>query len=180
MSTVADRKKAKRARRPVYLLVRKLVDPDTGELIGALVPAHPIDQRLMKERKFHVNREVRAELKQPRNPQFHRLAHAIGNLLVDEVEEFRDLDGHSALKKLQELSGVCCDAETFVLDLGTLGRHEIARNVPRSLAFDELEEDEFRRFFEGITAYIGEHYSHLMLDSVREEFWSMVSGERAA
>ena len=85
MTTVAQRKKAKRASRPVYLVVRKLVDPDTGELIGALVPAHPIDARLMRDRKFHVNREVRAELKQRRNVKFHRLAHAVGQLLVEHV-----------------------------------------------------------------------------------------------
>ena len=60
MTTAAEKRAAKRARRPVYLVVRKLMDPDTGEVIGALVPAHPIDQRLLKERKFHVNREVRA------------------------------------------------------------------------------------------------------------------------
>lgn len=115
-SAAAKKIQAKRARRPVYLVVRKLMDPDTGEVIGALVPAHPIDQRLLKERKFHVNREVRAELKQPRNAAFHRLAHAVGHLLVDNVEAFRDLDAHAALKRVQTESGVCC--EPFEIDLG--------------------------------------------------------------
>jgi hypothetical protein len=62
MTTAAAKKiRAKRARRPIYLVVRKLVDPDTGELVGALVPANDVDARLMRERKFHVNREVRAD-----------------------------------------------------------------------------------------------------------------------
>ena len=174
MTTAAEKRAAKRARRPVYLVVRKLMDPDTGEVIGALVPAHPIDQRLLKERKFHVNREVRAELKQPRNAAFHRLAHAVGHLLVDNVEAFRDLDAHAALKRVQREAGVCC--EPFEIDLGpVLGK--VTAMQARSLAFDELEEDEFRAFFDGITAYIGEHYASVMLDEVRGEFWEMVNGD---
>lgn len=157
----------------------RLADPDTGELIGALVPANGIDQRLLRERHFTVGKEVRAEMKQPRNPAFHRLAHAIGNLLADNVEEFRDKSGHKALKEVQAKSGVCCDPETFVLDLGSLGRHEIERKVPRSIAFDEMEEDEFREFFDGITAYIGEHYAHVLMDEVRDEYWRMVQGDNA-
>ena len=173
MTTAAERAKAKRARRPVYLVVRKLMDPDTGEVIGALVPAHPIDQRLLKERKFHVNREVRAELKQPRNVAFHRLAHAVGHLLVDNVEEFRDLTSHEALKRLQREAGVCC--EPFEIDLGpVLGK--VTAMQARSLAFDELEEDEFRTFFDGISAWIGEHYTLVMVDEVRGEYWDLVNG----
>ena len=34
-------------------------------------------------------------------------------------------------------------------------------------------------FFDGITAYIAEHYSSVMLDDVRAEFWTMVNGEAA-
>ena len=167
---------AKRARRPIYMVVRRLVDPVTGEEIGALVPAHDVDARLLRERKFHMGREVRAELKQPRNPAFHRLVHAIGNLLVDNVEEFRDSDAHAAIKVIQAKTGVCC--EPMEIDLGSLGR--VTAQVPRSLAFDEMAEDEFHHLFEAIVAYIGEHYAHVMLDEVRAEFWQMVLGDRRA
>jgi hypothetical protein len=175
MTTAAAKIKAKRARRPVYLMVAKLVDPRTGEEVGALIPANDIDRRLMKERRFAVGKEIRAELKQPRNPAFHRLAHAIGNLLVDNVEKFQGKRGHDALKEVQRESGVCCD--TIELDLGALGIVPVKQ--PRSIAFDEMEEDEFRVFFDGITAYIAEHYTSVMLDDVRAEFWTMVQGEAA-
>ena len=201
-ATYAERKKAKRARRPIYMVVKRLADPATGEEVGALVPAHPIDQRLMKERKFSVNREVRAELKQPRNPGFHRLAHAIGNLLVDNVEKFRGMGGHDALKAVQLESGVCCemiemDASPVIeaiLDacetlLGEGARKVLSGVLPdlktipvkraRSIAFDEMPEDEFGVFFDGITEYIAKHYSSVMLDDVRAEFWTMVNGEAA-
>ena len=175
LTQAAKKIRQKRARRPVYLVVRKLMDPETGEVIGALVPANDIDARLLRERRFTTGREVRAELKQPRNTAFHRLAHAIGHLLVDNVEEFRDLDGHGALKQVQTRSGVCC--EPLEIDLGSLGK--VTAQVARSLAFDEMAEDEFRLFFDGITAYIGEHYAGVMLDDVRAEFWEMVQGKAA-
>lgn len=179
MTTAAAKVRAKRARRPIYLLVDRLVDPRTGEEVGCLRPANMIDQRLMRERRFAVGKEIRAELKQPRNPGFHRLMHAVGGLLVDNVDEFAGMDAHEAVKTVQTRAGVCCDPETFVIDLGTLGRHEITRQVPRSMAFDEMEEDEAKRLFDGITAYIGEHYVQVMLEDVRAEFWLMVQGEAA-
>ena len=165
-------RKSKRATRPVYLLVRKLIDPATGEEVGALVPANQIDGRLLRERGFSVGREVRAELKQPRNVAFHRLAHALGNLLRDNVEAMQGLTGHDALKRVQRESGVCC--ERIEIDLGPLGKVTVMQ--ARSLAFEEMTEDEFRVFFDGITAHIGEHYAHVMLDDVRAEFWTMVNG----
>lgn len=171
--TTAAQKKAKRARRPIYMVVRRLVDPATGEEVGALVPSHPIDRQLMKERRFHVDREVRAELKQPRNAKFHRLMHAIGNLLVENVEKFAGMSGHDAIKEVQRESGVCCDA--MEVPIGNLGVFKV--NQARSIAFDEMEEDEFRILFEGVTAYIGEHYLSVMLDEVRADYWSMVNGE---
>jgi hypothetical protein len=170
VSTAAQKKAAKRARRPIYMVVRKLVDPDTGELLGALVPAHPIDRRLMKERKFHVNREVRAELKAPRIVWQHRLIHKIGQLLVDEIEEFRDLNSHEAIKRVQRASGVCCDEHEIP---GT----GITVREAQSLAFDEMDASDFEHLFVGVTQYIGDKYAHLLLDEVRAEFWSMANRE---
>lgn len=201
--TYAEKKAAKRARRPIYMVVARLIDPRTGEEVGALVPAHPIDQRLMRERRFHVDREVRAELKQPRNVKFHRLAHAIGHLLVDNVEAFQGMQAHQALKAVQLEAGVCCDEREIdatpviraVLAAAEAvfgeGAAKLLRTVlpevrtvtvkeARSLAFDEMPEDEFAVFFEGITAHIGATYAGVMLDEIRAEFWLMVNGEQAA
>lgn len=154
-------------------MVERLVRPETGEEVGALVPAHPIDARLLRERKFVVGKEVRAEMKQPRNAKFLRLAHAVGFLLADNVEKFRDMSGHEALKAVQLEAGVMCEMKE--IDLGEFGKVMVKQ--PRSIAFDEMQEDEFREFFDGITAYIGEHYAHVMLDDVRADFWTMVTGE---
>lgn len=181
MSTAAEKLKAKRARRPIYLVVRRLVDPTTGEEIGALVPANHIDARLLRERRFTVGREIRAELKQSRNVRFHRLAHAVGNLLVDHVEGFESLSAHEALKRVQREAGVCCEQQ--MVDMGVIRFGEMAVpvgmvpvTVARSLAFDEMDETEFREFFTGVCAYIDAHYMHGLTDDVRGDYLLMTEG----
>lgn len=200
--TEAARKvKAKRARRPIYLVVAKLIDPNTGELVGALVPAHEVDQRLMRERKFRLGREIRGELKQPRDGSQHRLIHKIGHLMVDHVEGWEQLEAHDAVKRLQLEANVCCEVVELdatpvisaVLDaceamLGAGARKVIAgvlpaiRTVPvkraESLSFDEMEQARFQELFDGLTEYIGNHYTHVMLDDVRAEFWNMAGQNR--
>lgn len=177
----------------------RVVDPATGEELGAFVPLHDIDRRLAKDRGYRAGREYRLEIKESRNAAFHRLAHVIGHLLVDNVEGFRDLDAHAALKQLQLESGICCetvemhaspvvkallDAAEAVLGVGA--RRVLAGvlpeirtipvKVPQSLAFDSMEEQDFAAFFKGITAWIGGQYAHVMLDHVRAEYWQLING----
>lgn len=176
MTTPAAKKAAaKRARRPIYGTWERVIVAETGEERLAFLASHPIDRRLLKERGWRRGVECRAEFKQSRNPKFHRLAHAVGHLLVDSVEEFAHRNAHEALKEVQRRAGVMC--EPIELDLGTLGKVQV--QVARSLAFDEMEEDEFRLFFDGVTAYIAEHYTSVMLEEVRAEFWQMVEGQGA-
>ncbi|MDG9972944.1 hypothetical protein [Stenotrophomonas sp. GD04032] len=201
MTAAAKKIRAKRARRPIYMVVTKLIDPGTGELVGALVPAHEVDQRLMRERKFKVGREVRAELKQPREGWQHRLVHKIGQLMVDNVEGWEQLGAHDAVKRLQLDADVCCETVEMdatpviaaVLDacealLGAGARRVLAgvlpeiRTIPvkraESLSFDEMEQARFQELFDGLTEYIGNHYTHVMLDDVRAEFWNMAGQNR--
>lgn len=201
MTAAARKIRAKRANRPIYATCMRLVDPATGEEIGAFAPSNDIDRRLAKDRGYRAGQEYRLDIKASRNAVFHRLAHVIGHLLVDNVEAFRDLDAHAALKKLQLESGICCetveiDASPIIsalLDaaeavLGAGARKVLAavlpeiRTIPvkvaQSLAFDSMEEEDFATFFKGITAWIGDHYAHVMLDDVRAEYWRMVSGRQ--
>lgn len=181
MTTAAARIKAKRARRPVYGTIERVAVLETGEERLAILATHPIDRRLMKERGYHQGDEVRLEIKKPRNAKFHRLAHAVGNLLVENVEEFRHLSGHDALKKVQTKAGACCELQ--MIDMGTIKFGNIAVpvgevpvSVPRSIAFDEMDETEFSELFNGICDYIDLHYQSAMTDEVRAEYLEMVSG----
>lgn len=157
-------KKGRRPRKPIYMDVRRLVDPKTGEELGALVPRYSCDRRAMKERKFHVGMELRADLTRARNPGFHRLAHVIGTLAVEQIEGFEHLDAHEALKKLQGETGVCCDV--LEVDHG-IGRDERGRFVnlgkstiykARSIAYDEMPEGDFNRVVKAVFALLSTKY----------------------
>lgn len=142
-------RKAKPRRAPVYFRVERLVRPETGEAVGALVPMTKMDVRTMRERRYTVGKELRADLKQSRNPQFYRLAHALGGWLADNVEGFEGLGQHAALKRLQELSGIGCTEEAFSIDLGSLGVHQGTRKVAASLNFEDMDEGEFSLLWQG-------------------------------
>lgn len=182
MTTAAEKRAAKRARRPVYCVIERVAVLETGEERLAILAAHPIDRQLMKERGYRRGDEVRVEIKKARNIKFHRLAHAVGNLLVQNVEKFRHMGGHDALKQIQRESGVCCEQQ--VVDMGVLRIGDITVEigerpvqVARSIAFDDMPEDEFHEFFNGITDYIDQHYQSVMTDDVRAEYLLMVNGD---
>jgi len=108
----------------------------------------------MRDRKYTVGSELRAELKKPRNAGFHRLAHAIGGMVVANLDDFADLDHHAAVKRLQRECGVCCDE--IELDLGPVGK--VVAKQPRSIAFDEMEEAEFQELVQAIYNHIAKKY----------------------
>lgn len=148
MNTALAKAKRLLRTRDIRVTVMKLVDPKTGELIGALVPDHPIDRRSMKERKFHVGKQLRATLRQDRNAGFWRKAHVLGGWLADNVETFSGLDMHAALKKLQEKSEVGVEVQTFdIPEIGFKG----TRTVALSLNFDDMDEGEFNTLWDGGT-----------------------------
>lgn len=175
--TDAQRKvKAKRARRPIYAVIERVAVLSTGEERLAILAAHPIDRRLMKERGFKAGDEVRVEVKQKRVEWQHRLIHKIGVLMVDNVEGWEQLTSHDAVKRLQRESGTCC--EEMEVDIPGVGRLMVKQ--AESLAFDEMEQDRFEQLFDGITEHIGKNYAHVMLDEVRAEFWDMAGKNRRA
>lgn len=153
MADLPKKRQAKKAR-PVYFAVRRLVDPATGEEVGALVPRHRIDQRLMRERNYRVGDELRADLKKPRNAKFHRLVHALGGLVADQIEAFQGMGCHDAIKRLQRETGICCEVQT--IDLPGIGKLDVS--VAQSLAFDEMEEGDFYRLWQGICRHLCERY----------------------
>lgn len=135
---------------PVYLTLRKMIDPATGKERAAFVAASDADAALMAERGFKINARVRADLKQPRNERFNRLVHGLGRVLVQNIDRFSGMQAHAAIKELQAESGVYCDREEF--DIPGLGR--LSRQVPQSLAFDSMGEEAFQDFWRQCCAYL--------------------------
>jgi len=137
----------KRTRRPVHVTVMRLVVPETGESLMALVPDHPVDRRALRERGYGVGVQLRAELWHARNVRFFRLAHALGGFLADHVAGFEGLDQHEALKRLQERSGIGCAVEQF--DVPGLG--QLSRTVAESLNFASMDEGRWQVLWDGGT-----------------------------
>lgn len=142
----AAKRRAKLRSRDIRMTVMRVVLPETGEVIGALVPDHDIDRRSMKERKLYVGKMVRATLREDRNPMFWRKAHVLGGWLANNVEMFEGLDMHVALKRLQEKSGIGVEVEEFqVPEIGLKG----TRTVAASLNFSDMDETEFTTLWDG-------------------------------
>lgn len=150
MTSATKKAKAKLRTRAVSLIVMRLIEPGTGELIPCLVPSHPIDRRSLRERKFYVGKVVRADLVEDRNPGFWRKAHVLGGWLADNVEAFAGLGMHDALKRLQELSGVGVEVESLEVYVEAL-RSKVTgtRTVAESLNFQDMDEGRFNELWSG-------------------------------
>jgi hypothetical protein len=173
----AGQRPKKRPRRPIYLRCEVLVRPETGEAVRAWTALTKWDARAMKDRGYHAGTEVRAEMKKPRNPMFHRLAHAMGALMVDQHAAFEGTSAHDALKRLQMESGAACEVVEYELPdgLGTLKRKE-----PRSLAFDEMDEGLFQEVMRTIVAHIRAKYWPELSEDAIAELIDMYDKEHAA
>lgn len=152
---------------------------------GGFKPADVTTQSRLRGRAYDVGDLVFAEFKKPRNPGFHRLAHALGVLFVQNIEAFEHLDAHTALKRLQLESGVGCDemmvpirtvwprvvawvaaniGEPFAVVLESAveaigGKSTlIPVLIPRSMSFESMENGEFRQVIAGICSHVSKTY----------------------
>lgn len=154
----------KPTRRYVYMRWKTLMDPRTGEEIRALVASSNTDRRILQARRFPADGRVRVEIKNPRNWIFHRLVHQFGTFLVMHVEGYEQFiaangkpDSHAAVKECQARSGAGCESVAYDLDIPGFGMTQVTRTEPRSISFDEMDEDEFQATFRAMTEWVAEH-----------------------
>lgn len=144
----------KTKRQPVYLRAVRLVDPATGQQVSAMVPACAADAEMIRERGVTIGQMLRADLTKPRNPEFHRLAHALGDLVRRNLDGFSDCTAHGAIKRLQEVSGIACDVtRTEIPGVGVL-----VSKQPRSIAYDSMDQGEFYELVHSLCKFIVERY----------------------
>jgi hypothetical protein len=157
-------KKAAKPKKPLYFKVEKLVRPETGESVGALVPLTEWDAQAMRDRKYKTGTQVRAILTKPRNGWMLRITHALGKLAIDYIEGFEEKETHAAVKELQKRCGICCDE--MQIDLGALG--VVPVKVPQSMAYDEMEDQDFNKLALGICAHIRDEYKGVPPEALTE------------
>lgn len=189
MAEPAATPKPRRERRHIMFRVESATLRN-GELCKVLVARFATDRRLLKERGYRVGDELRAELSKPRILGQHRKAHLIGQLCVEQLEGFEREDSHSAIKRLQRESGICCElqaidaspvVEAILAAAQTLLGAAVTKmlravlpeiktievSVPQSLAFDRMEQGEFEQFYRGLCGYVcAEYWPHLTADEV--------------
>ena len=121
---------------------------------GGFDVADTLTASRLRERNYQLGDLVFMEIRKPRNPRFHNLAHQLGALCADNLEAFEGLDAHAVLKRLQIESGVGCDE--YAIRAPGLGM--LMHRVPRSLSFESMDEGEFREVMRGLCRYIAATY----------------------
>lgn len=121
---------------------------------GVLVPHDEHTVRRLREKGYRIGDTVSADLTKPRNPKFHRLAHAFGQLVADHIEGFEHMDAHRVLKRLQLESGVGC--EELMLHVPGIGM--VPYKIPESLSFANMDEGRFRQVFTALCEHVSRTY----------------------
>ena len=196
-----SRRQRKFRDRPIYFVVRKMVDPVTGEYAGCLVPDGWANSTILRERKYRTNDLLRAAITHPRSAKFHRMVHHLGTLVKRNVESFAHLDSHAVIKRLQRECGVACETQSIdaspvvnsILAAAESLLGEAAARmleavlpeiktidvlVPQSLSFDCMDESDFRMLWDGICAHIvAVYWPELSIDQIEAMTELMPRGE---
>ena len=106
-----------------------------------------------KAKGLHAGDLVFAEIRKPRNPGYHRLAHALGQIVVDNLDDFEGMDSHAALKRLQLEAGVACESIAYKIN-----GMSIVQSIPLSLSFESMDQSEFESVFMGICRHLAKAY----------------------
>lgn len=121
---------------------------------GALIPADSLAASRLRAKGYSLNDVVFAEIKKPRNPKFHRLAHRIGSLVAENIDVFTGMSAHDVLKRLQWEANIGCE-EVVVQEAN--GDIRLIR-WPQSLSFESMDEGEFREVVTAFCRHIAETY----------------------
>ena len=102
-----------------------------------------------KTKGLHAGDLVFAEIRKPRNPGYHRLAHALGQIVADNLDEFEGMDSHATIKRLQLEAGIGCEAIAYKVN-----GMSIVQSIPLSLSFESMDQSEFESVFMGICRHL--------------------------
>lgn len=121
---------------------------------GALLPGDGYTQMRLRQRGYKLGDILLADLRKPRSPGFHRLAHRLGTLVANNIEDFEGLDGHQALKRLQWEARIACDS--MEVRVAGVGKADVI--TPRSLSYASMDQSEFESVMRQFSEYIARTY----------------------
>lgn len=140
---------------------------------GALEPADGYSAMLLRNRSYKVGDIVLAGLSKPRNPKYHRLAHALGRMLAENIDDFTGLDAHAVLKRIQYEADIEC--ERMEAKLAGIGKVDV--RIPKSLSFASMGQEQFEAVYMAICRYVAQTYWHGMTDEQIAEMAEVMPSE---
>lgn len=121
---------------------------------GAIQPADKYAAEKLRARNFKVGDIVAVEVTRPRNPGFHRLAHHIGQLMVDNIDDFALCAAHGALKRMQLEAGIAC--EEMMIRMPGIGA--VVHRTAKSLSYESMGQEEFHNVVQAFCRHISKQY----------------------
>lgn len=131
---------------------------------GRLVPDDGYTEKRLREKGYRLGDVLKATLTKPRNVSFHRLVHVFGELVAQNIEDFRGMQAHSVLKRIQLEAGIACDEMLLRAENGM----QFVHRLPRSLSFADMDEGEFLEVYRE------------MCEFVSGKYWPELTGEQIA
>jgi len=122
---------------------------------GGFQPADRFSADKLREKGFiRVDQIVSADIKGVRNPKFWRLAHGLGQLLVENVESFEGCNAHTALKRIQREAMIACSEMAFLIP----GVGMVTQFIPDSLSFDQMDDGKFHEVYGAMCKWVVKTY----------------------
>lgn len=121
---------------------------------GGFEPADEFVRSELRRRGYRVGQIVAGVITKTRSPGFHRLAHRLGTLCAQNIEDFAGMDAHAVLKRLQWEANIGCS--TMGAKVPGVGFVEV--RIPESLSFDNMDQTAFKDVVRGFCRHIAERY----------------------
>lgn len=113
----------------------------------------PWTRQQIKDKGYRPGDDVSLEIYKVRNPLFNKLVHQFGIVLSENLDDFTGVEPHKVLKRIQLEGGIGCEEMALRGDFGI-----VYHRVPLSLAFDQMDEGEFKAVFREMTRYVARKY----------------------
>lgn len=163
-------KKPRRKKVPMYMRATE----------NGFIPADATAERQFREKKFSVGNVFAILASKLRNGKFNRKVHRIGKLCVIHIDEFRHMDAHSVIKRIQIEGNIYCDEmaikpsvagisipkqiismlepilNAFGLKLTKDGL--LIVRYPQSLSYESMDQAEYEDAAKKICRYLSENY----------------------
>jgi len=137
---------------------------------GTLAPDDDFCRQRLRKRQLRVGDVVKADPKKPRNPHHWRRAHKLAQLMIENLDDFANMDPHPVLKRIQWEANIACEEMAVkVPGYGITGVR-----IPQSLSFSDMDEGEFQETYGQFCQWVIDNYWTGMTQEQIEQMANLV------